>query len=206
MLELNDIIGLQVKSSLMRGIQPGTSDLLLEVKESRPYRVSFDGDNFGSRYTGRNRFGVSGTIGNVIRFGDRFDLRVVGSDAKQKFFNPSYSIPITSYGTDFRLSYIYSDHQLGANLAILEGGGHSHIATASVSHPLIRTRRARLNLTAGLDFKFFENYLLNTVTSKDEMGDVFFGIDGFPPIILADGLYIMLASSWVFARKISPTL
>ena len=52
LLELNEMMGVNVRSILKPGDLPGTSDLVMDVTESRPYTLSFDSDNFGSRYTG----------------------------------------------------------------------------------------------------------------------------------------------------------
>jgi len=179
LLELNDTLGLEVKSSIRRGIEPGSSELVLEVKESRPYSFSFDADNFGSRFTGRNRFGITGMMGSVLKLGDQVSVRAIRSSGEQNFVNFAYSIPVTRYGTDLRFSYVYADHQLGSTLAHLNGSGETHIASIGVSHPLHRTRTARLNLNGGVEGKLFNNYLLNEKTTNDDLLDAYIGIDGF---------------------------
>lgn len=153
--------------------------MILEVEESKPFFISFDADNFGNTFSGRNRMGVSGTVGNLFQFGDYFQMRGIRSDAQQNFISTTYSIPVTNIGTDLRLSFIHADHQLTGNLAVLRGGGESNIISLSATHPVIRTQKFLFNVNGGLDFRFFENYLLSTTTSDDEMADVFIGIDGF---------------------------
>jgi hemolysin activation/secretion protein len=66
LLELNEITGVEVTTVLKPGEVPGTSDLVLNVTESKPYNFSFDSDNFGSRYTGPERSGLSFTYANII--------------------------------------------------------------------------------------------------------------------------------------------
>jgi Hemolysin activation/secretion protein len=55
LLELNELMGVKVRAVLKPGDLPGTSDLVMDVTELRPYNVSFDSDNFGSRFTGAFR-------------------------------------------------------------------------------------------------------------------------------------------------------
>jgi len=179
LLELNDTPGLQVRSSLRRATAPGTSELVLEVTESRPYSLSVDADNFGSRFTGRNRFGITGMMGSALKLGDRVSLRAMGSSGEQNFINLAYRVPVSRYGTDLHLSYTYADHELGSTLAPLNGGGETHIASLGVSHPLHRTRQARLNIHAGVEVKSFENYLLDEKSTDDSLTNAYLGMDGF---------------------------
>ena len=75
LLELNEIMGLEVTTVLKPGELPGTSDLVLDVTESKPYTFSFDSDNFGSRFTGPERYGLSMTYANILTLGDQFATR-----------------------------------------------------------------------------------------------------------------------------------
>ncbi|MBN4078283.1 hypothetical protein JYT29_03035 [Nitrospina gracilis] len=63
LLELNSLMRVQVKSVLRPGEFPGTTDLVLQVNETRPYTASVDVDNFGSKFTGKVRMRVTTTIG-----------------------------------------------------------------------------------------------------------------------------------------------
>ena len=74
LLELNELMGVEVTTVLKPGDLPGTSDLVMDVTESRPYTVSFDSDNFGSRYTGPVRFGLSMTYANIFTSGPVYFL------------------------------------------------------------------------------------------------------------------------------------
>ena len=75
LLQMNDAIGFEAKSVLKAGSQVGTTDLTLKVKETRPYSISLDADNFGSRFTGEQRYGVTGKLGNILTLGDQFSMR-----------------------------------------------------------------------------------------------------------------------------------
>jgi hemolysin activation/secretion protein len=55
MLLVSDLPGINAQSSLEAGVEPGTTDLLVQITKGRRLRVSFDADNFGTYYTGYYR-------------------------------------------------------------------------------------------------------------------------------------------------------
>lgn len=182
LLELNDIMGVQVRSVLKPGEFPGTSDLVLEVTESKPYRISFDADNFGSRFTGRNRFGVTATVASLFKLGDQFSVRVVESDTDQHFVQPTYSIPVGNYGTTVIGSFTYSEFRLGDSVSALEAGGSAVLFDIGVDQVLMRNRTTRISANGGLEFRNFKNRqfvpVADTTTSDDRLGDFYVGLGG----------------------------
>ena len=179
LLGLNAIPGLKVKAVLKPGEVFGTSDLALQVEESRTYRIAFDADNFGSRFTGEQRYGLTAEAGSLLLLGDRFSLRGVTSDEDQIYISPSYSIPVGPYGTTFSLSYIFTTFNLGGNLAVLNGGGEANILTADLSHTLFRTRTSELHLTLGGELRNFEDDLAGVPSSNDKLSNIFLETGGF---------------------------
>ncbi len=178
LLELNSITGVQAKSLVKPGQVPGASDLEIIIKEPLPYTFALDGDNFGSEFTGRNRFGVTATAGNVLRLGDQLSLRGVDSDEDQKTFQASYSIPVNDSGGTAGFSYIYSEQTLGLDLAALNAGGETNIGSLELVQPLYRSRRGLIKARAGFDFRKFSNFIQNQTSSEDELVGGFLGISG----------------------------
>jgi len=179
LLGLNAIRGLKVKAVLKPGELFGTSDLTLQVEESRTYHVAFDADNFGSRFTGEQRYGLTGEAGSLFAMGDRFSVRGVTSNEDQLYINPSYSIPIGPYGTTATLSYTYTDFNLGGNLAVLNAGGEANIFTMDLTHSLIRTRSSEFHLSLGSEIRNFKNELAGASSSDDKLRDIYFEAGGF---------------------------
>ncbi|QPJ62453.1 MAG: ShlB/FhaC/HecB family hemolysin secretion/activation protein [Candidatus Nitronauta litoralis] len=171
-LELNDLIGLRVSSVLRPGKEFGTSDLVIEVKESLPFRFSLDADNFGSVFTGQNRVGITAATGSLFTFGDMFKLRALRTGLGQDFVSPSYMMPLNDNGASLELSYIYSDHQLGGALSVLNAGGSSHLFTTDILQTLYRSRMRTIYVGGGLDFRFFENSIQNIITTSDDLFNV----------------------------------
>lgn len=179
LLDLNDLMGVKVRSVLTPGELPGTSDLMLEITETAPYSFGFDVDNFGSRFTGRNRMGVTAVAGNVAKFADQLSFRGVRSDLGQNFGQIAYLFPLTDSGdTTLKFSATHSEQTLGATLASLNAGGQSDIYTAEAAHVLYRSKTASLRLRGGLDTRYFKNFQLGQLSSKDEIHDGFISIGG----------------------------
>jgi hemolysin activation/secretion protein len=179
LLGLNAIQGLKVKAVLKPGEVFGTSDLTLQAEESRTYYVAFDADNFGSRFTGEQRYGLTGETGSLFRLGDRFSVRGVKSNEDQLYINPSYSFPINSYGTTFTLSYTFTDFNLGGNLVALNAGGEASIFTVDLNHSLVRTRSSEFHISLGGENRSFINDLAGASSSDDKLLDVYFEAGGF---------------------------
>ena len=179
LLQMNDALGFEAKSVLKPGSLLGTTDLVLKIKETRPYSISLDVDNFGSRFTGEQRFGVTAQLGNIFALGDRFSMRVVKSNGDQLFLNPSFTFPINNMGTEVGFSFIYSDFVLGENLVLLEAQGESALYILHVTHPFHRSRRAEFYITLGGEYREFSNSDLFGPTSDDQLAGVFLTAGGF---------------------------
>ena len=178
LLELNDTLGVDSKSILKPGSFPGSSDLLVEIEESLPVAFSFDADNFGSKFTGRIRYGVSAAIGNLFTFADQFSVRAVRSNLGQNFIKPSYLFPINRFGTTLDVSFTFSEHTLGGQLLELEAGGKAWIYAAQLGHPILRSRSNRLDIFAGYEVRKFKNFQLGVISSWDELHDFVVGVSG----------------------------
>ena len=178
--QLNSFLGVKVRSILRPGELPGTSDLILDVTESRPYLFSYDMDNFGSNYTGENRFGVNGTVGSIFTLGDQFSIRLFASDMIMASYSPSYIIPVNHLGTRLRLAYTFSENELGRTLKFQSAGGKSHSYTWELSHPLSMVRNFQMNVRGGINFLALENKNLNdrSITTNENLQNLYFGLGG----------------------------
>jgi len=178
LLELNSLMGVQVKSVLRPGELPGTTDLVLQVNETRPYTISADVDNFGSRFTGPIRVGATGTVGNLFKLGDQFSFRVLQSEDGQDFFNPSFLFPVTNRGDTVKVSFTHSEQDLGKNLTSLRAGSKSQIFAVEGNHPIHRSRSSQLFAKGGLQIRNYVNEQLGNNTSDDRFVNAFLSVGG----------------------------
>jgi hemolysin activation/secretion protein len=178
LLLLNDSLGIKASSVFKPSATTSATDLVLEIEESAPYTVGLDGDNFGSEFTGRNRYGVSVSRGNLLELGDLLSVRGVQSDLDQQSFQASYNLPINNVGSYYSFSYLFSEQTLGESLSELNAGGDSHFGSLSINHPLYRSRKGSVEVRLGSDYRNFKNFVLDTLSSKDSLIGVPSGIGG----------------------------
>ena len=178
LLELNELMGVKVRAVLKPGDLPGTSDLVMDVTESRPYTFSFDSDNFGSRFTGPVRFGLSMSYANIFTLGDQFATRWTRSEYGQDSYTPFYTVPINSYGTRMKLSYTFLENELKDRLEYLAAGGSLNSVGLELSHLMHKSQTASFSVRTGLDLKSFENEAQGINTTKDNLMNVSLGFEG----------------------------
>lgn len=172
LLVLNEFSDLEVHAVLAPGQRPGTTDVVLKVKDARPVHVGADYNNFGQRISGRNRGGINVSAGNLAWQGDEASARVVEaypSDA-DPFVQLAYGAPVRDRGDRLSLTYANAATTLGSNLAVLDFRGDATIWTLSWQHPSRRSHVETTNLIASLVGKSVENSVFGgQPLSRDEI-------------------------------------
>lgn len=152
LLLLSDTPGVSdVKSSLEPGANVGTSDLNLTSTSGPRYFGSVDADNFGTRYAGSDRVGITAGINSITGYGDQLTLRgqtTGGSETQQggqtNYGRVAYQMPIGSDG--FKLGFAYSAmrYQLGLNYQNTATNGTANTASVFATYPFVRSRNFNL--------------------------------------------------------------
>lgn len=151
LLLLSDIPGAQVNSLLVPGAQPGTTDLQIEATPAPWLNGSLQADNYGDVYSGEYRGGATFSINSPLRQGDRLDLRLLSSNAHQRYYRLAYQLPVGPWST--RTGAFHSDmrYKLGKDFSELRAHGSASIRGAYISQPLLRSRA--LNINAMMQFE-----------------------------------------------------
>jgi hemolysin activation/secretion protein len=181
LLLLNEYPDLSVQAQFNPGKQPGTTDVVLNVKDSRPAHISLDYNNFGNRSVGRNRAGVTLLLGNVFAGGDEASLRIVEPwpSRSDLAVNGGYVVPIGARGT--KLGYQFANIETratGGALTALDIRGDAEIHTLAAVRPLRRTFRELTNFSTALAFKTIRNTALGALLSDDRIRTLSFTHDG----------------------------
>ncbi len=174
LLLLNEYPSLNVMAVMEAGKEFGTTDIVAQVKDSRPVSGSLSYDNFGTDVTSENRFNADLNIGNLLASGDLLTLRgITGLDEidfdNLSYLRAEYAIPIMYYGTKMGAYYADSRYEVGEEYEPLEIHGKTHLAGAYLTHPLIKTRASALDLKLGFDYKDIYEYMLGELASKDKI-------------------------------------
>lgn len=171
MLLLNEWPSMKVAASLKKGEVPGTTDVVLDVKEKLPIRCYFNTNNGGSDFVSKQRVGSTLEFDDFLVKGDRSAVGVVGGSPVNnlRFISSSYSIPILHYGTRAEFAYSYSDFQSARELRELGVKGESQVFHTGLRQALLRTKATNADAGVSFDYKRIENFLLNARTSDDEL-------------------------------------
>ncbi|WMD19075.1 ShlB/FhaC/HecB family hemolysin secretion/activation protein [Achromobacter seleniivolatilans] len=141
---INDLPGLNIQGTLRPGSLPGSTELLLQAEPGPLISGSVDADNFGGYYTGEYRLSGSLNLNNPLRLGDQLNLRVLGSDKKQRYYHAAYQIPFGPSATKLGVSVSEMRYELGRDFSILEANGQARISTLFIQHPWLRGRSLSL--------------------------------------------------------------
>lgn len=179
LLILNDNPYLKVETTLQPGAAEGTTDILAKVEEEFPLHLNLHFDNFGSELISRHQFGAEIEWAPPLIDGAKFTLGgTAGEDPDlQANYRAGYSMPIGHAGTRIAWTGYTGNFTLGKELTILGIQGTSRGWGIAITHPLIKHRGGSLDLRIGYDNKFSQSFLLEEVSSHDEIRSVHLGAD-----------------------------
>jgi hemolysin activation/secretion protein len=155
LLLLSDIPGVSVKSTLVPGEAPGSSDLLVDITPGRRISGSVDADNAGNRYTGEYRLGATVNMNNLLGQGDVASFRAVTSGSGLNYGRASYQLQLGKATAG--VAYSRLEYELGKEFAPLQANGTAEIASIYGSYPLIRSRNTNLNAGLNYDHRSFQD-------------------------------------------------
>jgi len=157
LLQLSDLPGVNVKSTLVPGASVGASDLIVDVTPGRRVSGSIDADNSGSRYTGEYRTGATLNINNPFGLGDVATLRAFTSWDGLNYGRAAYQLQFGK--ADAGVAYAALDYDLGREFDSLKAHGTAQIASAYGRYPLLRSRNNNLFAQINVDAKTFRDKL-----------------------------------------------
>jgi len=177
LLLLNDLPGVQVRSTLTPGASVGSSDLVLDVLPGPLVSGSVDGDNHGNRYTGRGRVGGTLNLNNPWGHGDVASLRVLSSGTGLNYARAAYQVPVKR--AKVGVAYGRLDYRLGKEFDSLQARGTADIASAYGSYPLVRSRRSNLSVQLAFDSKSLQDQVgATSLRQKKKVQVLMLGLQG----------------------------
>jgi hemolysin activation/secretion protein len=166
---MNGTGDLEAKAVLEPGSLPGTTDVVLNIKERNPFRLSGDVSNSGTRATGEFRYGVAASHHNLTGRWDRLDAGLqLGKGVTS--YSGGYSAPIRyDRGTRAGYAYSHTDVDVGGTFAALRIEGKAETHRVYVSQPVWESERLDTDVVLGLDSKSAESKILGTLAGSDEL-------------------------------------
>jgi hemolysin activation/secretion protein len=173
LLLLNDLYGISVRSVLKpdpAAATPGAVDVTLLVKKEKP-STSLSFDNYGSRPLGQEQVGAQHTRGLGLFSFDKLTLGgfISTQMSELQYIFLGYEVPVSAEGTKLGFSVNNSWTEPGYPLENNELEGKAFNASATLSHPFIRSRSQNLTLAGIFDYQDIENDALQTLLFEDKI-------------------------------------
>ncbi len=169
---LNEYPDLSVKAALKSGQQPGTTDIIATVEDSVPVHFSAFYDNYGSKHTSQDRFGLRFSLGNLITSGDKVQLTgITGINplniSDLSYARIDYNFPVTASGLRLGAYYANSMFENDQEFAPLVVDGRADVGGLYVTYPFIKDRTTTLEAQVGFDYKDIGNYVTDNLAWTD---------------------------------------
>ena len=143
--------GVEAAGLLSPGAGFGTSDLTIRVKDGKRQSFVLYSENYGSKSSGRYRYGVQASLSNLTRSGDRLNLAAMLSNEDLRNYSVTYTRPVGVDGSMLGLGVSRMDYELSGAFRRLGAQGHADTVSLFGTTPLLRTSRDSLSITYGWD-------------------------------------------------------
>jgi len=130
----------RINAELRPGDQRGESVLSVKVRETRPWKVWLDFNNYQTPVVGAERGLMTLAHHNVTGNGDPFLLTYGGSAGVHPIIDTSYTLPLNRYDTSFIAHYRRNDFVVVSDqFRFLDLNSESEIIGFTLRHPVYRT-------------------------------------------------------------------
>lgn len=158
MLLINDLSGAQVTNAeVFPGQAIGTSDFRITVSPTQKINSYVMIDNYGSRYTGQERFSVGTSINSLTGIGDTLTLSgLVSNTSDLKNGRVAYDRPLGYNGLHGGVSASITDYTL-SKIVNYDASGRMYTYNAYISYPFLKTRTHTTSIELDYDHKEFKD-------------------------------------------------
>jgi hemolysin activation/secretion protein len=167
MLLLSDQPGVDVVPVIQPGKEVGKGDLMVSVQEGKRYFVSVGLDNFGNRYSGRNRATIDLNANSLLTVGDNLSLNLFRTDEETWLGQAKYEMPIGFSGLRASIGYSHLNYFLGAEFEDSDFSGTATTRNFELSYPLIRSLNRNLIALGKYNMAKYSDERVGAIDTKD---------------------------------------
>jgi hemolysin activation/secretion protein len=172
LLLLNDLPGVEVRSTLQPGATVGTSDLDLQVRGTDGFDGNVDADNFGNRYTGELRAGGTFNFNTPFHRGDIFSIRASTAGSGMTYGRASWQTPLGGSGLQAGIAWSDLSYELGEDFESLDAHGDAEVGTVWAAYPFLRSQTRNFTMRLSYDNKRLTDRIDATSTNTRKALDV----------------------------------
>ncbi len=174
---INDHPDRSVRAVLAPGNQPGSTDVVLEEKDSLPVHVQFGYNNYLSRFLRRNIYNTSFTDNNLLGRDDILNFQYERGDGNDYWsYSTRYLYPVTK-SLDLGALVSRSKEHLGGPFTDSNSSGKSQMYSFYGSQKLIKNDDITSHINFGFDYKNVYNYVGGAISSEDRLRIARTGLD-----------------------------
>ncbi len=168
MLLVSDMPGAQMPTvATAAGATPGTSDFMIKTDPTSRLTGYVLGDNFGSRYTGRDRLSAGVDLNAPLGLADKLSLSGMTSKAAGlQNGRAAYAFPLSYSGLRLELAASRTTYKLGDIYHDLEATGIANVWEGTLSYPLIRTSAESLWISVNAASKRLQDKQFDVTTAS----------------------------------------
>jgi hemolysin activation/secretion protein len=159
-----------------KGEEPGTTDIILDIKDKIPLSFGVFNDNQGDDSTGLFRTGFILNNYNLTGYGDSLYASTTLSEGFTGV-NTGYSFPIGPYGTKISIGYGISKIALGGEYQENDIRGISHGLFTTLSQPIYKKRNLIVNSDLTVDGRHTETTMYDLPYNKYDVRAVRLGLN-----------------------------
>jgi hemolysin activation/secretion protein len=181
LLHLNDdFTDLKATANFAPGDLPGTTDIHIRIEDGTPFHLTLSGNNYGSDYVSRYRYGATAEWVNAGIPGSTLALGGLLGDKpdKMKVYSGSYELPVNSTGAMLGISAFKGNFDVGKDLADLGIHNEELSGDIYVRQPLARERGEKLFGKLGFRASQAKYFMLDALTSRDEVRVAYLQLQG----------------------------
>ena len=150
---VSDATGARAIGVLSPGREFGTSKLTVRIEDSKKSNTVVYVENYGSRTTGRYRYGLQETLYDPSGMGDRANLGTVISNGSLRNFYVNYETVVGHGGTTLGAGIARMDYQVGGSLARLGAEGNSLTLSIFGQAPIYHLTNRSLSARYGYNYR-----------------------------------------------------
>ena len=179
LLMINEYSDLNAKIFLKSNKETNKTDITLKITDKRPFHLSIQLDNLGSKNTSKNRINLNASYGNILRDGDNLQFYTTNSlkyDKHNNLYMFNYNIPINNSNTKLEMGILHSNYLVNGEFEILDIKGDTKNYDIGIIQPIFKTFKKSLQFSAKYTKKYVTNYILSLTSSREEINTYDFNI------------------------------
>lgn len=175
-LRINQNPDLDVRTVIVAGKEPSTSDITVQISESRPHHAQAIADNRGTLLTGKYREMLYLYSNNATGNLDQIFVNTIYS-TNSFGESGSYVLPIGTLGSKFGLDIAYFHSILGGEYKASKIIGVTELLTPKFIKELYLSESMQADVEIGLEVKSVKKHNAGAITTNDQLRLPYLALD-----------------------------